>query len=170
MKILLNGWQNLDNQVKQLYILTLSNNEKHINCKNNLSNLTVSTDFMTKKKNDYEKDSQNKRKIKHETTSKDYRDDGLKNIDISCKIVCLQSSWKRRLYNDHFHEGILLHLITVSFGSKFKFHSNIALRKHDLKNLYRSTKIFFSWKTHFSSSPEIPACLLLQLLWFNTYI
>ena len=25
-------------------------------------------------------------------------------------------------------------------------------------------------KTHFSSSPETPACLLLQFFWFNKYI
>ena len=29
-------------------------------------------------------------KIKHETTCKDYNDGGLKNVDISCKIVSLQ--------------------------------------------------------------------------------
>ena len=38
-------------------------------------------------------------KIKHETPCKDYKDDGLKNVDISYKIVSLQSSWIRRLYD-----------------------------------------------------------------------
>ena len=59
----------------------------------------------------------------------------------------------------------------MSFGSKFKFHSNVFLKKTSLKNLlpfYRD--IFNNWKTHFSSSPETPPCLLLQLLWFNKYI
>ena len=31
-------------------------------------------------------------KIKHETTCKDYKDGGLENVDISCKIVSLQYS------------------------------------------------------------------------------
>ena len=31
-------------------------------------------------------------KIKHETTCKDHKDYGLKNVDISCKIVSLQCS------------------------------------------------------------------------------
>ena len=47
-----------------------------------------------------------------------------------------------------------LHLIAISFGLKFKFHSNIK-KKTSLKKLlpfYR--EIFINWKTHFSSSPE----------------
>ena len=44
-------------------------------------------------------------------------------------------------------------------------------KKISLKKLlpfYRD--IFINWKTHFSSSPETPACLLSQFLWFNKYI
>ena len=112
-------------------------------------------------------------KIKHETICKDYKVGGLKNVDILCKIVSLQSSWVRRLYDDYFHEWKLipLHLITMSFESKFKFHSNIFLKKTSLRKLlpfYRD--IFINWKTQFSSSPETPTCLLLQFLWFNKYI
>ena len=70
-------------------------------------------------------------KIRHETTCKGYKDGGFKNVDISCKIVSLQCSWIRRLYDDFFHEWklVLLHLITMSFGSKFKFHSYILFKK-----------------------------------------
>ena len=65
-------------------------------------------------------------KIKHETTCED-NDSGLKNVDISCKIVSVQCSWIRRLCDNYFHEWKLmpLHLIAISFGLKFKFHSNI---------------------------------------------
>ena len=64
-------------------------------------------------------------KIRQETTCKDYKDGGLKNIDISYKIVSLQYSWIQRLFHNNFHEWKLipLHLIAMSFGSKFKFHS-----------------------------------------------
>ena len=66
-------------------------------------------------------------KTRHETTCKDYKDGGLKNVDISYKILNLQCSWIRRLYDSNFHEWklISLHLITMSFGSKFKFHYNV---------------------------------------------
>ena len=41
-------------------------------------------------------------KIRHETICKDYIGGGLKNVDISCKIV--QCSWIKRLYHNYFHE------------------------------------------------------------------
>ena len=66
------------------------------------------------------------------------------------------------LYNDYFHEWKLipLHLITMSFGSKFKFHSNIFFKKTSLKKILPFYKdIFINWKIHLSSRPETPACL-----------
>ena len=76
-------------------------------------------------------------------------------------------------YDNNFHEWKLipLHLITMSFGSKFKFHSNTFLKKHHLEKLllfYRD--IFINWKTHFSSRLETPACLYSQIFWFKKYI
>ena len=43
-------------------------------------------------------------KIKHETPRNDYKGEGLKNIDILNKIISLQCSWIRRLYDNSFHE------------------------------------------------------------------
>ena len=49
MKILLNHFKNLDKQVKELYILAQSNNEKHIKGEKQLSDLNESINFVTKK-------------------------------------------------------------------------------------------------------------------------
>ena len=49
MKILLNCFKNLDNQVNELYILAQSNNEKLIKGEKQLLDLTESINFMTKK-------------------------------------------------------------------------------------------------------------------------
>ena len=56
--------------------------------------------------------------IKHEILCNDYKDGGLKS---------LQWSWIRRLYGNSFHEWklVTLFLIKKSFGSSFKFHSNL---------------------------------------------
>ena len=66
-------------------------------------------------------------KIKHETLCNDYKAGGLKNVDIPSKIIALQCSWIRRLYDNSFHEWKLipLYLIKKSFGTAFKFHSNL---------------------------------------------
>ena len=60
----------------------------------------------------------------------------------------------------------------MSFGSKFKFYSNnVFEKKASLKKPLPFYKdIFINWKIHFSWSPETPAFLLLQFLWFNKYI
>ena len=63
MKILLNCFKNLDKQVKELYILAQSNNEKHIKSEKQLLDLTESINFMTKKFDDYEKDRAEKEKL-----------------------------------------------------------------------------------------------------------
>ena len=63
MKILLNCFKNLDKQVKELYVLAQSNNEKHIKGEKQLLDLTESINFMTKKFDDYEKDRAEKEKL-----------------------------------------------------------------------------------------------------------
>ena len=53
-------------------------------------------------------------KIKHETLCNDYKGGGLKNIDILNKIISLQCSWIRRLYDNSFHEWKLIPLFLKS--------------------------------------------------------
>ena len=48
--------------------------------------------------------------IKHETLCNDYKVGGLKNVDIPNKIMALQWSWIRRLYDDSFNEWKLIPL------------------------------------------------------------
>ena len=68
-----------------------------------------------------------KPKIKNETLCSDFKHGGLKNVNIQKKIIRLQCSWVRRLYDDSFHEWkvIPLKLIKKSFGSHSIFHSNL---------------------------------------------
>ena len=53
----------MDKQVKELYILAQSNNEKHIKGEKQLLDLTESINFMIKKFDDYEKDRVEKEKL-----------------------------------------------------------------------------------------------------------
>ena len=74
-------------------------------------------------------------KIKHETLCNDYKAGGLKNVDIPNKIIALQCSWIRRLYNNSFHEWKLipLYLIEKFFGRSFKFHLNLLFKSDKTK-------------------------------------
>ena len=112
-------------------------------------------------------------KIKHETLCKGYENGGLKNVDIGNKVNSLRSSCVRRLYDDCFHEWkiIPLYRLKKTFGSSFKFHSNLYLKKSSLKKLlpfYRHMLIF--WSQSFSGSPGTSSQILSQVLWFNKYI
>ena len=114
-----------------------------------------------------------KPKIKNETLCSDFKHGGLKNVNIQKKIISLQCSWVRRLYDDSFHEWkvIPLKLIKKSFRSHFKFHSNLLFnisRINDFPSFYLG--IFCNWKKYFSTNPETPSCILSQYLWFNKFI
>ena len=88
-------------------------------------------------------------KRKHETLCNDYKAGGLKNVDISNKIIALQCSWIKRLYDNSFHEWKLIpfSLIQKSSGRSFKFHSN-----------------------HLAVMTEILPCILPQYLRYNSNI
>ena len=94
----------------------------------------------------------------------------LKNVDINLKVISLQSSWVKKLYDENFHEWkiIPLHLIRITFGQNFKFHSNLS---YDTK-LLTSFPVFYEnlfryWSQHFTVSPDLPPCILSSFLWYN---
>ena len=112
-------------------------------------------------------------KIKHETLCNYYKGGGLKNIDILNKIISHQCSWIRRLYDNSFHKWKLIpfFLITNSFGSSLKFHSNLFFKRNKIKffpSFYK--EIFLYWKKYLTRKAEIPSCILSQYLWYNENI
>ena len=112
-------------------------------------------------------------KIKHETLCNNYKGGGSKNIDILNKIISLQCSWIRRLYNNSFHEWKLipLFLIKKSFESPFKFHSNFFLWEIKSSFFHLSTgKFVLYWKEYLTRKPELQSCILSQYLWYNENI
>ena len=112
-------------------------------------------------------------KIKHDTLCNDYKGGGLKNVNIRKKIISLQCSWIKRLYDDSFHERkiIPLHLINKTFGKSFIFHSNLSFKKKLIKSFPSFYKeILLNRKTFFSKTPETPSSILSQFLWYNIYI
>ena len=63
-------------------------------------------------------------KIKHTTLCNNYDNSGLKNINISSKIISLQCSWIKKLYDKTTPSWkvITLHLIKTNLGINFEFH------------------------------------------------
>ena len=53
-------------------------------------------------------------KIKHSTTCMDYQNGGLKNVDVFFKIISLQRSWFRRLFDNSFHQWKVIPLFLIN--------------------------------------------------------
>ena len=67
-------------------------------------------------------------KIKHKSLSNTFETGGLKNVNINLKVISLQCSLVKKLYDENFREWkvIPLNLIRITYGQNFKFHSNLS--------------------------------------------
>ena len=112
-------------------------------------------------------------KIKHSTICRDYCNGGLKNVDISSKIISIQCSWLSKLFDNNFQQWkiVPLYLISKTFGKKFKFHPSLDFEINILKHfpIYYQN-IFLLWMKKFSGFSESPSCILSQYIWHNKYI
>ena len=114
--------------------------------------------------------SNEKSKIKHSTLCNDYKNGGLKNVDIELKIISLKCSWIRRLY-DHDWKIIPLNYIHNTLSKDFTFHSNLSIPNKTLIPLPPFCKdIIKSWCSSFFSSPNVPSSISSQCLWYNSYL
>ena len=68
-------------------------------------------------------------KLNTQQLCNDYKNGGLKNVDIELKIISLKCSWIRSLYNevDHDWKIIPLNYIQNTLGKNFTFHSNLSI-------------------------------------------
>ena len=110
---------------------------------------------------------------KNATLCCDYTNGGLKSVDIFSKIVSLQCSWVRQLFNNNFHQWKVIprYLIQKYLCKNFKFHSNLDLRKSRLRKFPKYyQKMLYKWGKFLSSSPCLPSAIISQLLWFNKKI
>ena len=75
--------------------------------------------------------------LRHETLCKEYKDGGLKYVDIPKKVISLQRSWARRLDDNSFHEWKIIPV-------------NLTFKRHHFKSFphyYRH--ILLNWKKYF---------------------
>ena len=114
-----------------------------------------------------------KTKINYSTLCNSHETGGLKNIDIRAKIISLQCSWVKRLFDDNFHEWKLIpkHLFERTFVIEKCFHSHF---KPNAKVNLEPFPVFYinilnKWHTC-STDPIVPSTIFSQYLWFNSLI
>ena len=112
-------------------------------------------------------------KLKHSTICKNYDNGSLNNVDISSKIISLQCSSIKKLYDKTTPswKAIPLHLIKSNLGINFQFHSNLDISVQNFKNFPNYYKtIFKNWCLHLISTPALPSQIASQALWYNKNI
>ena len=89
------------------------------------------------------------------------------------KVVGLQCSWIKRLYDNNSHNWkiISLHMTTHKSGKKFLFHSNLDVSSKQINHFPQYyLEIFRKWSSNLSVSPNIPSKITSQVIWFNKNI
>ena len=103
----------------------------------------------------------------------EYVNGGLKSVDIISKIVSLQCSWIRRLFDNNFHQWkiIPIALIDKHLNKNFKFHSNLSFGIRSLEKFPKYYKeMFNNWAKHLSPPVTLPSAIVSQCIWFNKKI
>ena len=112
-------------------------------------------------------------KIKHDTPCKNDENGGLKNVDIKYKVVSLQCSWIKRLYDNNSHNWKVIPLLMIiqRLGKKFLFHSNLDVNPKQINHFPQYyQQIFRKWSSNLLVSPNIPSTTTSQVIWFNKHI
>ena len=116
-----------------------------------------------------------KTEIKHSSLIGEYRDGGLKDVDIGAKIVSLKISWVRQLKDSNFHPWKVLanHLLSP-VGGEAVFHTNLCLLErfrqipNDLPLFYK--ELVLTWEKYSVSKSLTVGQIVIQSLWNNKFI
>ena len=115
-------------------------------------------------------------KIKHATLIADYKDGGLKDVDIDSKFESLKFMWIQKLKDDSNHHPwkVLAQKILEKCDSAHVFHSNLKLPNstakvvRDLPSFYR--ELILLWEKISGFNKLNNSGILCQYLWNNLYI
>ena len=113
------------------------------------------------------------RKIKQDTLCKDYENGGLKNADITFKIISLQCSLVKRLYDSSTHAWKLipLHITAQKLGKHFLFYSNLDIDPKKIRQFSQYYQELLSkWSSNLSVPPKTSSTVASKIIWYNKHI
>ena len=113
--------------------------------------------------------------IKHSSLIGEYKDGGLKYVDIDAKILSLKISWVKQVKDSNFHPWKVLanHLLLPVRGEAI-FRTNLCLserfrqRTNDLPLFYK--ELVLTWEKYSVSKSLTVGQIATQSLWNNTFI
>ena len=96
-------------------------------------------------------------KIKHSTLIRDYKDGGLKNVDIETKLKALKLTWVRRLCDDNQHPWKIIPLNYLTLPNRdLILHRNFDCNPHITAKLNLLPAFYKDLLSHWS---EISHCM-----------
>ena len=101
-----------------------------------------------------------------DTLCKNYENGGLKNVDIMYKVVSVQCSWIKQLYENNLHNWkiIPLHVVTQKLGEKSLIHSNLDINPKQINHFPQYyLEIIRKWSSNLSVSPDMPSTIPSQV-------
>ena len=120
-----------------------------------------------------------KPKIKHSSLIGEYKDGGLRDVDILSSFKSPKVSWIRRLFDDNFHPWKLFaeHFLRP-IGGKHIFHENLKTTKSvhglvkELPEFYRNVLSVWAQNSHIFITSEInhPTDVLKQQPFNNKFV
>ena len=115
-----------------------------------------------------------KPKMNHKTLCNTFEEGSLKNVDLKAKIISLQCSWVKKLFDVNHREIIPLFeivplfLINKYFGKSFHFHRNFSFNLSLIDSFPEfNMQILINWSNYFVSNSEVPSCIQSNYLWYN---
>ena len=104
-----------------------------------------------------------------------YRNGGLKDVDVDAKILSLKISWIRKLKDSNFHPWKVFanHLLS-KVGGETIFHANLSIsekfgqRMNDLSLFYR--ELVLAWEKFSVCKNPTGSQIITQSLWNNKFI
>ena len=116
-----------------------------------------------------------KPKIKHSTLIADYKDGGLKVVDIDSKFRAQKLTWFKRLCDDNEHPWKIIPQAYLKFpNGELLFHRNFSTDETTLNKIKGIPKfhveILKIWENFSDNSSDDPTVLLSESLWLNRFI
>ena len=108
----------------------------------------------------------NKRvKTKQNALRNDYKDGGLKSVDIEHKIASLKCSWVKWFYTENEWKIIPLQSVNKLFDKNFKFHSNINIPENTVSYFPSFYNYMLKyWRKYYSNQPSLLSTIASQYL------
>ena len=102
-----------------------------------------------------------------------FAEGALRNVDIKSKLISLQCSWVKKLFDDNCHDWktILLFLIIMYFCKNFHFRSDLSFNSSlfdSFPDFYK--KILINQSTYFVINSEVQSCIQSNFVQYNKHL